>query len=67
VLFVSFPVGALIWSAIVEPAGFGMAGSAWTSHETMTGFMIFYLSQSELAQDHGSDFRTAYPNHRRRG
>jgi hypothetical protein len=49
VLFVSFPVGAFIWSAIVEPAGFGMARAAWTSHETMTGFMISYLSQSELA------------------
>jgi hypothetical protein len=47
-LFVSFPVVSYS-SAIVEPARFGMARSAWTSHETMTGFMISYLSQSELA------------------
>jgi hypothetical protein len=65
-LFVSFPVGSYS-SAIVEPAGFGMARSAWTSFETMTGFMPAYLSESELAEDRGSDFRTAYPNHRGRG
>jgi hypothetical protein len=37
---------------LAGPAGFGMARSAWTSHQTMTGFMISYLSQSELAEDH---------------
>jgi len=60
-LFVSSLVG-LAWSVSCRIGNrptcrFWQACSAWTSHQTMTGFIISDLSQSELVKDRRSDFR----------